>query len=783
MALHTIQEGALVKVAPYKGSSGGVGVVKKKKRRLRTPEDFAAVFAAIHAATTATGGAPAPPSPGYRFDIKYTGVETRLTQDVSPSRVASYSFSTTARKRGGAETRPSLLSTSHQPIARAAAAVAVPKPRKETPGCTPWLIEQSKKKGSKYRGGNKAIAYLFNKRETEGNGWLRQLEARLTGRNIASARKPTDEEKNLALKLYMSVYSSDCAAKLVACAWGVGRHTIYNWKAKADESPTMTITRKPRNDIGQTLFNSDMRRAAAYTPANIGPQRLFAARAKEGETISRAQATEAYAEAPDDFKAETTMIIASFKERSPFLLAELKRVLTQTNGSISWAALARALNGDDGGGATMVSASTIRRFITSTPNFSYKTTRLLPFLNKGTKEKRYDWSMQFWVFWEGAKAFEGVQVLLVQMDEKWCYEIVVRKKEKSVPFFGVEPLVHGVQHKSHIGKVLMIASTGFLPINNDIAAGGKSVLIGLQRAGRMVAAERDTYKRVYAADGSYTYPKRLDNRLREKGKEYFQGMEITGSYKGTPKRPKYPLTEFFAEEIDRLSAIAQTLETQNGKRIVVRYQMDGAGPHRDKRLLRYLNGALEAKGWHLKFQPPNSPITNVKDACIFPSLSKRISAEQGLSNGGRLFSQDQLWAAIQLTWASFPLDVISRSYVMHHQVVNAIASCKGGDGFMREKNYFHANVRKCCVSTVDPSNGTPTGVEVVTALEESIDTDVADTRKFVYHKPDVRSYDPASLTEAEIDLLYQEMPVDHPLFGGISEAWALKQLEDDSDDD
>jgi hypothetical protein len=116
MALHTIQEGALVKVAPYKGSSGGVGVVKKKKRRLRTPEDFAAVFTAIHA-TTATGApppAPPPSPPRFQFDIKYRGVETRLTQDVSPSRVAPYSFATTARKRGAGEvTRPSLISPSH----------------------------------------------------------------------------------------------------------------------------------------------------------------------------------------------------------------------------------------------------------------------------------------------------------------------------------------------------------------------------------------------------------------------------------------------------------------------------------------------------------------------------------------------------------------------------------------------------------------------------------------------------------------------------------------------
>jgi hypothetical protein len=116
---------------------------------------------------------------------------------------------------------------------------------------------------------------------------------------------------------------------------------------------------------------------------------------------------------------------------------------------------------------------------------------------------------------------------------------------------------------------------------------------------------------------------------------------------------------------------------------------------------------------------------------------------------------------------------------MHHQVVNTIASCKGGYQFLRDKSYFHANVRKCCVSTVDPSNGTPTGVEVVTVLEESID--IVDRRQFVYHKPDVRSYDPASLTETELDLLYQETPADHPLFGGISEAWAVKQLEEDED--
>jgi hypothetical protein len=774
MVLHSIQEGSLVKVTPYKGSSGGVGVVKKKKRRLRTPEEFAAVFAAIHAAG-ADGGAP-PPSPGYRFDIKYKGVETRLTQDVSPSRIAPYSFATTARKRGGqTTTRPSLISPSHQPIvARASPETAMKKTRKETIGCTTWLIEVSMKKGVKYLRGNKAMAYLH--KHARNKGWLRQLEVRLTGRKLEG--KPKDEEKNLALKLYLCLRSCTSSADAIACAWGVRRQTIYDWKTKADQSDTMVVSRKKRADAGQTVFTSDARRSATYTDLNIGPQRLFASRAKEGESITHAQALEEYASASVDFKAETSSIINDFKERSPFLESELKRVLTQTNGCISWKGLERALN--DGGGAKLVSASTIRRYITSTPGFQYKTTRILPFLNKGTKEKRLTWALQFWVFWEGAKAFVGVQVVLIQMDEKWCYEIVVRKNNKSVPFMGVEPVVHGVQHKSHIGKVLVIASTAFLPVDNDVTAGGEAFLVGLQRAGRLIPAERDTYKRVYAADGSYTYPKRLDNRLRVKGQEYFQGMEITGSYKGTPKRPKYPLTEFFAEEIERLEVLAQRLGA-GGKRVVVRYQMDGAGPHRDGKLLAFLDEELGARGWHLKFQPPNSPITNVKDACIFPSLSKRISAEQGLSNGGRLYSQDQLWGAIQDCWNSFPLDVISRSYVMHHQVVNAIASCEGGDDFLRAKSYFHANVRQCCVSTVD-EEGRATGVEVVTALEESIDIDTP-TRKFVYHKPDVTSYHPSSLTEAELELLFKETPADHPLFDGIAQAWGMKELANDSSDE
>jgi hypothetical protein len=55
-------------------------------------------------------------------------------------------------------------------------------------------------------------------------------------------------------------------------------------------------------------------------------------------------------------------------------------------------------------------------------------------------------------------------------------------------------------------------------------------------------------------------------------------MEITGFSTGTKKTPKYPLTKFFADEIERLEGLAQKIESRSGKRVVVRYQMDGGWP-------------------------------------------------------------------------------------------------------------------------------------------------------------------------------------------------------------
>ena len=48
----------------------------------------------------------------------------------------------------------------------------------------------------------------------------------------------------------------------------------------------------------------------------------------------------------------------------------------------------------------------------------------------------------------------------------------------------------------------------------------------------MVAAKRDSYKRVYMQDGKYSYPKTDDNIAQKKGDLYFKSLEITGSSEG-----------------------------------------------------------------------------------------------------------------------------------------------------------------------------------------------------------------------------------------------------------
>ena len=255
---------------------------------------------------------------------------------------------------------------------------------------------------------------------------------------------------------------------------------------------------------------------------------------------------------------------------------------------------------------------TIRDFVMGLPESQYQTARVLPMLTTQTKLLRLQWAKAFHVFWHGARLIaKSVQILLCMNDKKCFFALKVRKFQKSVLFFGVTRQFHSVHHKSHIEKVLCLATTGFLPFNNNINEGGRSVKIHLQRAGGLVPAKKDSYKRVYKQDGTYHYPQVPQNRLRVAGELYFENWEITGSDKGSKKSPKFSLLKYWSDKLlPALDAQAQQLERDTNKKIIVRFQWDNAGPHTNQRLKNFLTLEFDRRGWLFTPQPPNSPLTN-----------------------------------------------------------------------------------------------------------------------------------------------------------------------------
>jgi hypothetical protein len=104
-----------------------------------------------------------------------------------------------------------------------------------------------------------------------------------------------------------------------------------------------------------------------------------------------------------------------------------------------------------------------------------------------------------------------------------------------------------------------------------------------------------------------------------------------------------------------------------------------------------INSEFYKRGWILEFQPSNPPVTNIKDYCIFPAMSKAVTAMQGLKNGSLLIAlvlrSSGLWGALD-----------NRPSVHESsRVVNAIEDDNGGDAFVREEKALHFGIRQLSV--------------------------------------------------------------------------------------
>ena len=344
------------------------------------------------------------------------------------------------------------------------------------------------------------------------------------------------------------------------------------------------------------------------------------------------------------------------------------------------------------------------------------------------------------------------------MDEKRFYSTVVRKFNKYVPVLGMEkPTFLRVNKKNHLYKEMYICSTAYIPNDNNISTGGLSYTLSCERVGHFVPAKKNTYRRVYAGDGTYSYPRIEENILRRRGELYFETLEITGSKEGSVSHPKYSLLNFFLDiEIPKLQELTDSITARYGHRAVVRYQMDNAGPHIEEHFSRRLQSEFEQRGWMLVPQPPNSPITNIKDAAIFPSLSKKVSSIQATIYHNKVLENDEINRCVQRAWNELPNTTISRAYLHNHQIAAAIVKDNGGDNFMIERGGLHCGVRCHATPLYDEEGRRQIGIYVA----EEIIEEEGERRPWKYQIPDVRDCDILSyLNRSELRFLHDN--IDH----------------------
>ena len=65
--------------------------------------------------------------------------------------------------------------------------------------------------------------------------------------------------------------------------------------------------------------------------------------------------------------------------------------------------------------------------------------------------------------------------------------------------------------------------------------------VSMERVGKLIPAKRDSYRRVYKDDNTFSYPHIPENMIRKKGEFSFQSMDVNATKEGTVSAPKYLL--------------------------------------------------------------------------------------------------------------------------------------------------------------------------------------------------------------------------------------------------
>ena len=124
----------------------------------------------------------------------------------------------------------------------------------------------------------------------------------------------------------------------------------------------LSLQRKKRSDASSNLISSESKRQKLSNPVQLFKATLPQPPKNKQLLQNEWQAT------PAEIKQQFTEKSEEILHRRRHLEGDLAALLKTTNGGLSWAEIAKRINGD---GDKIVSASTVRRFILNLPDTRY----------------------------------------------------------------------------------------------------------------------------------------------------------------------------------------------------------------------------------------------------------------------------------------------------------------------------------------------------------------------------------------------------------------------------
>jgi hypothetical protein len=281
------------------------------------------------------------------------------------------------------------------------------------------------------------------------------------------------------------------------------------------------------------------------------------------------------------------------------------------------------------------------------------------------------------------------KILWIHSDEKWFYGLVARKNAKACPSLGIDKQTYSAHHKSHIKKVMVHCTVGYL-FDGHVENGGKGFLIAIHRCAAFRVPLRDVF---------HSSRDPITGRIKFKGNAvknaagvpYLVDCNVTGNNPGTPTKPMFPLRKVWEHSL--LPAIEDLVSVGGlceGAQVI--YQEDNAGPHQEDKYTAWMAAEFLKRGWKVELQAPQGPYTNVLDLALFPSMSHRHSAELQIRNNTEA-SLDKIWKTTLSVWDSTSSAEVARAFVLALRVMRLIVK-ENGDNAWLAHGTPHCRVRQ-----------------------------------------------------------------------------------------